>query len=108
MADDKLDDSRLQDPDFRKLFDPSSILSSDWYQERIDSRLQYMKEFWERREVYLKEFLEKEGNIDTAKKLEFAERIEFCQKAIKVLDEPATRRELIGSLGREPRFKLPN
>lgn len=108
MADDKLDDSRLQSPEFRKLFDASLILSSDWYQERIDSRLNYMKDFWKGRETYLREFIEKEGNINTANKLEFAKRIEFCQKAFNALDEPATREGLIGSLGREPRFKLPN
>ena len=108
MADDNLDDSRLRDPEFRKLFDPAAILSSDWYQERIDSRLKYMKDFWKGREEYLNEFLEKEENTDTANQLEFTKRLEFCKKASAVLDEPATRRDLIGSLGREPSFKLPS
>ncbi len=106
MADDKLDDSRLNDPEFRKLFEPSSILSSDWYEERLDSRLDYMKQFWENREAYLQEFIDNEANARASEDLEIKERIEFCREARAALDEPGTRRNLYGSLGREPKFQV--
>jgi len=41
--------------------------------------------FWHISETYLREFIEKEGNINTANKFEFAKRIEFCQKAFNAL-----------------------
>jgi len=89
-----------------ELFEPSSILSSDWYEERLDSRLDYMKQFWENREAYLQEFIDNEANARASEDLEIKERIEFCREARAALDEPGTRRNLYGSLGREPKFQV--
>ena len=107
MADDKLDDSRLHDPAFRKLFNPTAILNSDWYQARLESRLEYMKGFWDGRVKYLEDFLQNPANTKASQELGIQQRIEFSEEARKVLDEPGTRRSLHASLGREPTFQLP-
>mgnify|MGYP004260039873 CR=1 FL=1 len=104
MADDQLDDDRLRDPALRDLFKPTAILDSEWYQQRIDSRLDYMRGFWEGRIAYLQQFLDNQANAEAASTLGIAERIAFCKEARSILDEDGTRHTLVGSLGREPTY----
>ena len=104
MASEEIDDSRLRDPAFRDLFKPDAILSSDWYQARIDSRIGYMKGFWDGSINYLEKFLEAKANAEAAQYMHIKERIAFCKDARGDLDEPDYRRTLIGSLGREANF----
>jgi hypothetical protein len=104
MASEEIDDSRLRDPAFRDLFKPDAILSSDWYQARIDSRIGYMKGFWDGSINYLEKFLEAKANAEAAQYMHIKEKIAFCKDARGDLDEPDYRRTLIGSLGREANF----
>ena len=108
MASEELDDSRLRDPELRNLFKPDSILSSDWYLARVESRLSTMRDFWDGRVRYLEEFAAEGSNNETIEDLKIQDRIHFCKEARAVLDQEGTRSTLIGSLGREPNFGLPS
>ena len=49
MSEGSGDGKSLQDKEFRKLFDPEAILSSDWYEERLKTRISVTRSYWEQR-----------------------------------------------------------
>ena len=52
----KLGRQGLLDQEFRSLFDPQKILASDWYEERLKTRLSVTRKYWSGRADYLTNF----------------------------------------------------
>ena len=66
----KLGRQGLLDQEFRSLFDPQKILASDWYEERLKTRLSVTRKYWSGRVDYLDEFLADMANREVRKDLE--------------------------------------
>ena len=41
----------LNDPEFRKLFEPESILKSEWYPKRLETRIDVTESYWRKNKI---------------------------------------------------------
>ena len=103
MANGNWEGRGLGDDSFRKLFDPQSILDSEWYSERLDMRIQVTENYWKKRVEYLEEFLQDNANREASSRLEVPQRLAFSKDALSRLEdkkEAVTR--IHGCLGTDP------
>ena len=103
MANGSWEGKGLNDPAFRKLFKPESILKSDWYRRRLETRIDVTQRYWQGRIKYLEEFLEDHVNREAAERLGIHKRLDFAKDALARLQN---RQEAVsrihGSLGTDP------
>ena len=93
----------LMDPEFRSLFSPEAILSSDWYKLRLDTRIEVTKDYWKKRINYLEEFLKDHVNREASERLGIQERLNFSKDALSRLDDkPGAIKRIHGCLGTDP------
>ena len=103
MANGSWDGKGLLDKDFRKLFDPASILKSEWYHQRLDTRIEVTKKYWQGRIEYLEEFVKDHANKEASRKLDVEKRLMFSRDALSRLDESDEAISRIhGCLGVDP------
>ena len=94
MRDGQYEGQDLQSESFRQLFDPRSILDSDWYQERIEARCEREKRHWKRLSDYVAE--QKEA-------LENRERLRIlANQRLAEAGSDEYRQRLLGTLGLDP------
>ena len=103
MANGSWEGNGLNDPAFRKLFKPESILKSDWYRKRLETRIDVTQRYWQGRIKYLEEFLEDHVNREASERLGIHKRLDFAKDALARLQN---RQEAVsrihGSLGTDP------
>ena len=93
----------LLDPEFRKLFEPESILKSDWYESRLKTRVEITKKYWQQRVEYLKAFLDDHANREASKRLDVSQRLNFSEDAVERLENENEAIDRIhGCLGTDP------
>jgi len=91
------------DSEFRSLFDPQKILASDWYDDRLKSRLSVTRKYWSGRVKYLDEFLADKANHEACSRLDVQSRKEFAEDALsRLADEDEAISRLRGCLGTDP------
>lgn len=93
-----------QDPEIRKLFTLESLMESEWYQARLDAKLDVDFRLLERQLQYLNQFLEKEHYATVAKKLEIQARRDLVTKRLEDLRKrhAAEVDRLSGTIGVDP------
>lgn len=79
MRDGHYEGKPLSDPAIRQLFTREQLLSSDWHQQFIAAREASEKTLWQRKENYLKAFVENPANTEIAEHLDLKERWERTQ-----------------------------
>ncbi len=92
----------LTDPAIRSLFTREALLSSDWYQARIDAKVKVDQSLWQRHQEYLQEFLKKPNYQSELKRLRIAERLAHAKEHFAHTSTPAYRESLIGTIGTDP------
>ena len=93
----------LLDQEFRSLFDPQKILASDWYEERLKTRLSVTRKYWSGRVDYLDEFLADMANREACERLGIKALKDFAVDALSRLeDEQASISRIRGCLGTDP------
>ncbi len=103
MTEGEWEGNKLTDKKFRDLFEPSNILQSDWYNERLKTRIQVTRNYWESRIEYLNNFIKDQANKETCKRLSILEKKEFALNALAELtDNKAAVDRIFGCLGTDP------
>ncbi len=103
MTEGEWEGNKLTDKKFRDLFEPSNILQSDWYNERLKTRIQVTRNYWESRVEYLNNFIKDQANKETCKRLSILEKKEFALNALAELtDNKAAVDRIFGCLGTDP------
>ena len=93
----------LKDPEFRKLFEPESIIGSDWYRQRLETRINVAESYWRGRLEYLEEFLKDHINREASERLGIQDRLDFAQDALsKLEDKTEAVSRIHGCLGTDP------
>ena len=93
----------LTDPEFRKLFEPEAILKSEWYQQRLETRIEVTENYWKGRVEYLEEFLSDHINREASQRLEIQKKLDFSKDALSRLNEKEKAVARIhGCLGTDP------
>ena len=93
----------INDQAVRSLFDPSNILKSDWYADRLKTRIDVTQNYWESRTDYLNNFMKNPVNKNSCEKLSVKQRHEFCLNALAQLkNKPDAIKRIHGCLGTDP------
>ena len=93
----------LKDPEFRKLFEPESIIGSEWYKQRLETRINVTENYWRGRLEYLEEFLKDHINREASERLGIQDRLDFAKDALSQLEDKTEAISRIhGCLGTDP------
>jgi hypothetical protein len=93
-----------RDPEIRQLFTRESMLSSDWYKERLITKQQRDIALWERHRDDLDAYLHERTAPDAAELGIIAERQRIVEAELARVSRPEYLDELVGTLGAEPRL----
>ncbi len=92
----------ITDPTIRALFTRESLISSSWYQARLDAKAGVDIALWTRHLAYLESFLNKPNSQSELKRLKVEARIEKAKATLAYVSTPAYRATLIGMIGTDP------
>lgn len=94
MAKGEYEGMTLGSPEFRRLFDRDTILSSDWYRLRLENHREYEAKFLEQSLQRLKSA--------TGLKLDLTDRIASLSAKLEKTRDPGYLKRLEGTIGRDP------
>lgn len=92
----------LQDPELRGLFDPDSMLASDWYQARLKAKAKVDARLWGRHLKSLEAFAANEIYAGEQDRLEIPQRVSLARLRLSETQDPAYVERLQGTLGADP------
>ena len=103
MANGSWEGKGLKSKEFRSLFKPEAILESEWYLERLETRINVTQNYWTGRVQYLEEFLKDHINREASDRLGIEKRLIFAKKALSQLESRVDAVSRIqGCLGTDP------
>ena len=89
----------MDDPGLRALFTRESLLASDWYRERLETKQSRDIALWTRHLRALDEFAAGSGASDG---LDIECRLAESRKQLARVSAPSYLRELVGTIGADP------
>lgn len=92
----------VTDPAFRSLFTRESMLQSDWYRARLQTRQQRDQQLWKRHLAYLDAFLARPSHAAEARRLGLEHRRRYAAAQLARVTAPEYLQELSGFLGADP------
>ncbi len=92
----------LNAPEIRALFTREAMIESDWYQARLDAKVQVDKALWERHISYLQGFLAKPNYQSELRRLRIQERLAKAKAVRDHVHSAAYRESLVGMIGTDP------
>jgi phosphoenolpyruvate carboxykinase (diphosphate) len=102
MVDGHYEGKGLQDPVIRAMFTREALLSSDWYQARLDAKAKVDESLWRRHIAYLEEFLAKPNYHGELRRLRIEERLESAKASLREVLSDDYRQALNGMIGTDP------
>lgn len=102
MAYGEFEGKTITDPAIRALFTRESLISSDWYQARLDVKATVDQALWQRHVAYLETFLTKPNYQSELQRLRIHERLAKAKSTHAHVSSPAYRASLVGMIGADP------
>jgi hypothetical protein len=102
MAEGHYQGRKVHDPVIRNLFTRESLLSSDWYRDRLEVKQQRDIQLARRMVLNLQQFMDLRHYADEADRLDAAARLERAKAALARVQEPAYLDALVGTIGADP------
>lgn len=101
MVDGSYEGKTASDPEIRALFDRDAVLASDWYQERLQAKLNVKKQTIAQHVASLETFLEKKNYASEAERMQVSERLIATRDKLESLEtEPEAYLDTIrGTIG---------
>ncbi|HWB83032.1 MAG TPA: hypothetical protein VG675_02750 [Bryobacteraceae bacterium] len=99
MAHGAYEGKRREDPEIRAMFERESVLSSDWYRERLRTKQARDRDLWSRHVAALEEFLGQSAEGDS---LDLQNRLREGRAQLARVSSPAYLDELVGTIGADP------
>lgn len=90
------------DPAIRALFTRESLLASDWYRNRLETRQQREIALWERHVAYLERFLTLDSHADVIAKMSLKDRLDKARAKLEEVGSAAYLETLVGTIGADP------
>ena len=107
MRDDHYEGKTLDDPEIRAMFTRESVVSSDWYRERLAAKQAVDERLWKRHVAYLERFLRNQSYASEAQRLGIKARLEQAREFLTEVREESHVDSLIGTTGAEPVIPVP-
>jgi hypothetical protein len=92
----------IDDPEIRSMFTQESMLASDWYRERLETKQQRDIALWKRHVASLEEFASSEASNGAVKRLSIKSRLEAARQELTRVSSSEYLTELNGMLGADP------
>ncbi|MFO1417717.1 MAG: hypothetical protein U1E83_03525 [Methylotetracoccus sp.] len=92
----------ISHPEIRSLFTRSSLLSSDWYLERLRVKQIRDIELWQRHVEYLTSFMHQGGQAAYSERLGLGGRLTRAKEMLATVSSPGYPSSLLGTLGADP------
>jgi hypothetical protein len=92
----------LASPEVRALFDPDSMLASDWYRARLEAKVKVDARTWGRHLKALETFAANEIYAAEQERLRIPDRLALARRRLAETQDPAFLRRLTGTLGADP------
>lgn len=89
-------------PDIRAMFERDTILNSDWYRKRLETKQIRDKNVWKERVAYLEKFLTMKNFEGAAKRLDIKKQLDTAQKTLAEVSDAAYLKSLEGTIGLDP------
>jgi len=102
MAKGSYQGKRLNHPDVRSMFKRESLLSSDWYKERLEVKRTRDVELWVRHLKYLEQARASFADGKAPHHLKIQEKLRLARKHLKHVKSPEYLKRLQGSIGADP------
>ena len=102
MAYGEFEGKAITDPSIRSLFTREAVMTSDWYQARLDAKVSVDQALWKRHIAYLETFLAKPNYQSELERLRIHERLEKAKASHNQVNSPSYRTSLIGMIGADP------
>lgn len=90
------------DAAFRSMFTVEAMESSDWYQERLDTKQKVDIELWKRHRRYLDTFLDRDINKGMGERIDEAGLRRRIERRLMTFQSPEYRNKLNGCIGVDP------
>jgi len=102
MAHEEFEGKKLDSPEVRQLFSPELLLSSPWYQQRLEERRSLERKLWTRHVRYLEKFLKRKTHVEEAQRLGIGDRLLAASRALQEADSDSCLKRLRGTIGTQP------
>ena len=102
MAHGEFEGKTIHDPAIRALFTRESLISSEWYQARLDAKATVDQALWERHIAYLESFLTRPNYQSELQRLRIRERLDQAKATLDHVRSPGYRASLVGMIGVDP------
>ena len=102
MAYGEYEGKTITDPSVRVLFTRETLISSAWYQARLDAKASVDQALWKRHLAYLENFITKPNYQSELKRLKIQERITKAKATLAHVSSQAYRDSLVGMIGADP------
>lgn len=102
MAYGSFDGKTVGDPAIRALFSRETLVTSDWYQARLNAKAEVDQALWKRHLGYLENFLSKPNYQSELERLRIHERIATAKETLARVSSPEYRDSLTGMTGTDP------
>ncbi|MBE9526872.1 MAG: hypothetical protein IME94_07835, partial [Proteobacteria bacterium] len=99
MANGEYEGKDAHHPEIRAMFTREALLSSDWYQQRLEVKQARDIDLWNRHIDYLSKFLELESHSDEARRLKISQQLEIAEAKLKQVSDAAYLEDLVGTIG---------
>ncbi|HAP08559.1 MAG TPA: hypothetical protein DCR20_12095 [Planctomycetaceae bacterium] len=99
MADGTWQGLTIHDPAFRNLFTLDALLTSEWYQDRLQKRQEREQSLWQRHVQSLDTFLNSSEYSEEKLVLDITGRLDYARQMLAKVSAPEYLSELSGTLG---------
>ena len=102
MANGSHEGKDVHDPAIRALFTRESLLASDWYQERLETKQARDVALWNRNIAYLNMFANRASHHDMAARLDIQNRLQRAKAKLEQVKSAEYIQSLRGTIGADP------
>ncbi len=102
MASGQYEGKDAHHPDIRALFSREALLTSDWYQERLEIKQAKDIALWQRHVAYLETYAGRASHQELVARFGIAGRLETARAKLALVQSPEYLNSLRGTLGADP------
>ena len=102
MAEGHWNGKSLSEPEVRAMFTKEAMLSSDWYQARLEAKKQSDLKLWQQHRDYLSQYSSAEEADDVVQRLGLQEKLQQAEERLKYIDSEEYFQRIHGTLGTDP------
>jgi hypothetical protein len=102
MASGTFEGKNVHHPDIRALFTRESLLASDWYRQRLETKQARDIRLWLRHVAYLEAFAQRASHQDMAARLDIPVRLEAARAKLERVKGREYLESLRGTIGADP------